>query len=431
MYFRRHAWGNTTIGDFIDALGEGAGNDLNDWSQLWLETSGVNTLQAATNGDEYVLRQHPGNGDAVLRPHHLEVTLYTDRNGILAATESASVELVGSEVPLPLTTGGSAVLWPNQDDHAYARVLLDESSLAAVKTSLDRVNDPLTRMGLWCTFWEMVREGALSPTDHIGLGARFLAREDKPEILDANLRLVTVSMRRYLPAAAQAAAGARLLQAANDACERHARGSDLQLLWGRAAPGFVADADQACSIATWLGDEAPGALPVDQGLRWRVLARLSAFAFDGISELLAAETKRDPSDRGVKARFAAEAATPDVGVKHALFDRFVRPTQGDSADLLKAGMGSFFQPHQAAATGEFGLRYFDVLSDVVNEQDLEYATRGFARLLVPHAIASPALESAARAALDRAQESPVLERVLLEEADEMARAVRLRASAPS
>ena len=114
--------------------------------------------------------------------------------------------------------------------------------------------------------------------------------------------------------------------------------------------------------------------------------------------------------------------------KHPLFERFVRPAPGDSADLLKAGMGSFFQPHQAASASEFGLRYFEVLSEVVREQELEYATRGFARLLVPHAIASPALIAAAEAALERARGTPILERVLLEETDEMARAVRLRAS---
>ena len=430
LYFRRHAWGNTTIGDFLGALSEGADKDLNHWSQRWLETSGVNTIQAVPSDNGSVLRQQPGNGDAVLRPHHLEVALYTHQNGALAAAESVTVALEGAEASLPVTATATAasVLWPNQDDHAYARVLLDDASLATVKSSLDKIDDPLVRMGLWCTFWEMVREGALPPSDHIALGARFLVNETRPEIVQTNLRLVTVSMRRYLPLGAQSAAGAVLMGAAKDACEHHPTGSDLQLLWGRAAPGFVADTHQARDLATWISGGAPGALPVDQGLRWRILSRMSAFALDGVADLLSAETGRDPSDRGVKARFAAEAAAPDLDVKRPLFERFVRPAPGDSADLLKAGMGSFFQPHQAASASEFGLRYFEVLSEVVREQELEYATRGFARLLVPHAIASPALIAAAEAALERARGTPILERVLLEETDEMARAVRLRAS---
>ena len=73
--------------------------------------------------------------------------------------------------------------------------------------------------------------------------------------------------------------------------------------------------------------------------------------------------------------------------------------------------------------------YFDALFEVVENRDLEYASRGFARLLMPTAIAHPDLESAGRAALERAGAgaAPVLLRILLEEVDEMARAVRLRA----
>jgi aminopeptidase N len=45
-YFKRHAWGNTELGDFLGALEETSGRDLSAWSAEWLETTGVNTLRA-------------------------------------------------------------------------------------------------------------------------------------------------------------------------------------------------------------------------------------------------------------------------------------------------------------------------------------------------------------------------------------------------
>jgi len=427
LYFDRHAWGNTVIEDFIRALADASGTNLERWSHLWIETSGVNAIRVELTAEGVQLRQTPGNGDGVLRPHLVAVSTYGPDEDSLVATEPVTLQLDGETTPVPLTGQAPALIWPNHDDHAYARVLLDERSMDCVRSSLGAIEDPLVRMGIWCTAWEMVRDGLLSPADHIGLGIRFLGAEQSAEIVDANLRLITVSLRRYMPPDRQPELGAMLLEAACEACERHGgQQGDLQLLWGRAAPGFVASCEQAADLARWLEGEAPGGLPVDQGLRWRVIGRLAAFGVGGVSGLIASEAERDPSDRGVKARFAAESATPDLEHKEALFEGFINPREGDSADLLKAGMSTFFQPHQSDALQDLGLRYFSSVEAVVENQDLEYATRGFARLLSPLAIASPELEAAGEAAMKHAGPSPVLRRILLEECDELARAVRLR-----
>src|SRR6266513_2509040 len=49
-YFARHAWGNTELTDFLAALEEASGRPLADWSQQWLETTGVNTMRATFKG---------------------------------------------------------------------------------------------------------------------------------------------------------------------------------------------------------------------------------------------------------------------------------------------------------------------------------------------------------------------------------------------
>ena len=53
IYFKRHKWGNTELNDFISCLQIGYDEnkpteplDLNQWSQDWLQTKGVNKMSA-------------------------------------------------------------------------------------------------------------------------------------------------------------------------------------------------------------------------------------------------------------------------------------------------------------------------------------------------------------------------------------------------
>ena len=51
LYFRRHAWGNATLGDFLACLEEASGQRLDEWARLWLETASLNTLAARWRPD--------------------------------------------------------------------------------------------------------------------------------------------------------------------------------------------------------------------------------------------------------------------------------------------------------------------------------------------------------------------------------------------
>ena len=49
-YFKRHEWSNTTLADLLSCLAETSGRELGDWSKVWLETAGVNTLRRVVRG---------------------------------------------------------------------------------------------------------------------------------------------------------------------------------------------------------------------------------------------------------------------------------------------------------------------------------------------------------------------------------------------
>lgn len=46
LFFKRHAWGNATLEQFLSALESAAGTSLTAWAASWLQTTGVNSLAA-------------------------------------------------------------------------------------------------------------------------------------------------------------------------------------------------------------------------------------------------------------------------------------------------------------------------------------------------------------------------------------------------
>ena len=76
-----------------------------------------------------------------------------------ASTEVA--ELVGKTQP--------ALLLLNDEDHAYAKIRLDERSLATVIDGLSKVEDSLARALVWGAAWDMTRDAEMATTDWVRL----------------------------------------------------------------------------------------------------------------------------------------------------------------------------------------------------------------------------------------------------------------------
>ena len=148
-YLDRHAWGNTSLADLLTALEEESGRDLDGWARSWLRESGTTTL-----------RMHDGvlvqDGD---RPHRVLVGRY---DGLpLRRVEQVPVELPGPVEPIP----PADLVLPTDGDLTFAKVRLDERSLATVRTSLPTLDDPLARALVWGSLWDSARDAELPPGD--------------------------------------------------------------------------------------------------------------------------------------------------------------------------------------------------------------------------------------------------------------------------
>ena len=442
-YFRRHAWGNATLADFLAALEDGAGRPLHDWSRRWLETASLNTIEAAwTTRDGRVerlqLTQEAPEDHPTLRPHALELALVRAPGDGPAEIEVVPVRLEGAESWIEEAAGRLApdLVFPNHGDHGYARVLLDPASLAAAPRLLGQIGDPLLRQLLWGTLSEMVRSARHSSLAFLELVRTRLPGERDDQILLAALDAARAALASYVPEERRVDEARRFVAVALDALEGLPEG-DLRTLWLRAAIGAVAAPADAAAVAGVV-DREPGRprVQVDREMRWSVAALAVAHGLPGAAERVAAERAADPTDRGERENLRAESGAPDVAVKAAVWGRIHGAGYG-SFHLTQAAMRGFNHAHQAALLAPYVDRFFGALPAVAAERDHAFL-RAYVMALFPAYRPQPALVERARAmADDMGGELPSLRRLLLEAADDMERAIvcrsfaSLRARAPA
>ena len=104
-YFRRYAWGNATLADFLAALGDAAGRSLDEWARVWIATEGLNTIEAVWEVEDgrisrFALQQGAPDAHPTLRPHAMTIgLLHPELGGDSLTTQRASIDGPRADVP--------------------------------------------------------------------------------------------------------------------------------------------------------------------------------------------------------------------------------------------------------------------------------------------------------------------------------------------
>lgn len=441
IYFERHAFGNTTLAQFLDALEAGArsvgdGRDLHAWAELWLETASLNTLAATWEADgERVsalsLAQTAPEDYPTLRPHTVEVALARDEDGAVAIEAiPAVIEEATAAVDDAIGKATPEFVFPNYNDHGFAKIALDDASLDFVRARLEDIDDPLLRQLIWQSLWNMVRDQQLRSTDYLTLAGAKIVTETDQELVDSTIATMNASIGRYVPEdqkAAAAHAGFELAwQALNDTND-----PDLQIIWARALFGLAlseADIEHCGQLAD--GTLSVPGLTVDQDMRWSVAERYVAYGLPGAQARIEDERERDPSDRGQRQVLLAEVAVPDAAVKEEAWNKFLGDGYG-SLHLTGAAMGGFHWWVQQDLLAPYTERFFEVITDVFERFENEPASQFFGRLFPTRVDESILERSQALLATLEGDRLPLLQRKLRETNDDLERALKCRAFAAS
>jgi len=432
-YFRRHAWTNAELGDFLGALEETSGRDLGSWSQEWLQTAGVNTLRgdAELDGDRYAsfaVCQEGMAGHPTLRSHRLAIGLYNLGDEGLVRDRRVELDVIGDRTEVASLSGQAVpdLLLLNDDDLAYSKVRLDERSVATLQAHLSQVVEPLPRNLCWAALWDMVRDAELATRRFVSLVAAHAPSEGDETTLARILGQAASAVDSYGDPANRSAARSLLADGAREGLDTADAGSDRQLTWVRHLLS-VAEAPDDLAWARGLLDgtvEVPG-LKVDTDLRWQIVGTLAAFAADEGGELIETELGRDPTDIGQRRAAACRASRPTAQAKAEAWERLVTP--GMHLAEMRAVAGGFSQWGQDHLLEPYVEPYFASLRRWWDDRSREEAL-ALAGGLFPGTLVRPdVVETTSTALADEGLPGPV-RRILLESRDALERALRARAA---
>ena len=431
-YFAKHDYGNTTLEDWLDSLGEGAGRNLHPWAQAWLETASLNTVAAVVelDGDRIAnltLEQTASPEYPTLRPHTLEVALVRDEGGTLSV-ESIPATIDGASTSVPAAVGRPApqLTFPNYGDHGYLKVALDGASVEFVRKSLDRIEDPLLRMLIWQTLWTMVRDQQLKSTDFLDLAIAKVVTEQEHNLVESILGKLSATVSRYVPEDQKAAAAHRMFVAAWDALQR-VDDADMKIIWGRTLFGVALNREDvifACEVADEVRT-APG-FTVDQDMRWSAAASAVAHDLDGAWARVERERERDRSDRGQRAEIRSSVSRPDAAGKREAWEKFASEEGYGSLHLTNAAMSGFHWWIQAPLLEPYVEAFFVALPEIFEHRENEFAQRFFSSLWPGYRVEQALYDRAQRLIAEHGDRLPTLRRQVQEACDDLMRAIRCR-----
>jgi aminopeptidase N len=431
-YFKKHAWGNTELTDLLVELEAASGRSLQDWTQRWLQTAGVNTLrpEIVIEDGKYksvtVIQEPPvapEGVDQLLRPHHIGIGLYNRSGSSIKRDTRIEIDVDGARTEVPELVGMPAadLLLLNDGDYTFVKIRLDEASAKTSATGLRDIEDSVSRALIWGAAWDMTRDAEMSTTDYLNM------------VLSADLGSIEIGVAQQLLLQARSAIeqfGNPANRAANrdalaasliEALAKTEPGSDHQLAFVKNIAGIARTKDHIALISGWLdGSATPAGLEVDTDLRWQLVARLVA-----LGELPAAaidqELERDNTAGGQRQSASARAGIPTAEAKLIAWKAVVENDDLANA-LLESTVGGFSQPDQRELLEPFVDKYFEVIGDVWESRTNEIAqtlTLG----LFPSLLGSPEILAKADAFIAGSKDVGAI-RLIRELRDNVARSLR-------
>ncbi|MFJ6566135.1 aminopeptidase N [Streptomyces sp. NPDC091292] len=439
-YFKRHAYGNTRLGDLLAVLEETSGRDLAAWSRAWLQTAGVNSLSPQVTLDaegritelsvfqEAALPAHqPAAEPGVLRPHRVAIGLYAreDVSGALVRYARAEVDVSGARTVVGELAGERApeLVLVNDDDLTYCKIRFDQNSLDTLRERLGDLTDPLARALCWSALWNLTRDALMPARDFVDLVLRFAGRESDIGVLQMLHAWARSAVTHYAAPDWRDEGGRLLAEGALRELRIAEPGSQHQLTWARFFASVASgDADLQLLKGLLDGGAKIDGLDVDQELRWTFLEPLTAHGAADES-VLAAELARDDTASGKRHQVRCLASRPSAAVKAQAWASVVESDALSNA-LVEATIAGFAQPSQRELTAPYTEKYFAAIERVWAERSIQIGM-DVVRGLFPGLQDDRKTLDAADAWLgEHGDAAPALRRLVAEARDDLARALR-------
>ncbi|MFC7465191.1 aminopeptidase N [Brachybacterium sp. GCM10030252] len=447
-YFAKHAWANTELTDLLVELEATSGRDLSSWAQLWLQTAGVNTLRPLIERDagsserdagsserddsgvvtRFAIAQSAPEEHRTVRPHRLRVAGFSLQDGALVRTDEVELDVDGELTEVPELTGRRADLWLlNDGDLAYAKVRLDDASLAVAMDNLRTLDDSLARTLLWSAAWDMVRDGELPSGRYQQLVLANITGEASSSVVRTLLQQLEAVAGPYAAPARRAERTAAAASALWELARAAEAGSDAQLQFVESFARLARTEEHRTILESLLEGsvELPGRT-IDTDLRWKLVIALAVLG--GIDEAgIDRELASDDTQSGRKSALTAKAALPTAEAKAEAW-RLTVEQDTLANESITAVIQGFSRVSDESLIAPYRDRYFSMIEKVWERRSTEIANR-IVRGYFPSSYGGQSVLDDADAWLADAEEAAFgLRRIIVEGRDTVARQERVRAA---
>jgi aminopeptidase N len=419
-YFKKHQFGNTTLGDLLSELETTSGRDLSGWSKLWLETAGVNTLRPEIETDDagtitsFRVLQSAAADYPTIRPHRLAIGFYNLVDGKLVREHRVELDVDGESTDVPELVGQTrpALVLLNDDDLAYAKIRLDEVSLATAIEHLSKIENPLARALVWGAAWDATRDAETPASDYVTLVLGNIASETESTTIRTTLNQLLLAASSYVAPEKQKATSERVGDALWTLASEAEAGSDAQFQFVKFFAAIASTPAQLDKIeGLRRGDLRLDGLSVDTDLAWELLIALVAGGRAGTTEI-DAELLVDNTASGQQSAAHARAAIPTAEGKAAAWSSVLDSDDLPNTIVRTTGLG-FQRAADDALLEPYVDRYFESLQGIWKDRTYKIAEY-VAVLFYPGGLASEELRRKTVAWLDANPEPAALRRLVVE-----------------
>ena len=383
-YIGRHAYGNATFADLLEAWTRAGAQDLPTWAGAWLSTTGMDTLDVE-HDDAGVRVVATAAGAEPVRPHTVQVGL-VDEAGTLTVLDPVDV---GAEPSAVVPVASVAVLvTPDATDLTWAKLRFGPDGWQRVLTALPGLADDTAAVPVWNAVRDAVRDATLDPAFALEIVEAALPSAPADIVVHSVLGFALDQLAgAYAPVDERAERAARVGRVAWAVLEAAGPGTDRQLVAFRRAVRSEPDADRL--RAWYAGRDLPEGVEMDAELVWSVVERWSALQTG--TDLLDEALARDPSASGQVHAARARARRPDPVAKETAWRLLVEPSSVGAYELYATGEG-FWDAGQTELTAPYVARYFAEIGATATFREGwalgEVVTQAFPRTAVsPEAVA--------------------------------------------
>ena len=418
LHFARHEYGNATFDDLLGALTESSGRDLSGWADMWLKTTGMNTLSVDFTVDDdgnfadiAVVQSGAQPGKGELRDHRAGVGVYALDGGRLVRTAYAELDVKGERTEVTELVGKSAgdLILPNDQDLAYALIELDDKSAQTVVDHIGDIEDPMARALCFSAMWQGVRGGTVRGRDFVALVGRGLPTESHTGIVQQLVRQVVSTATNYCdPTWLDEQGWQQLTSLLLDAARAGQPGGDTQLAAVQQLVKVRPTTETVAIARAILADDVdsvqlPG-LATDAEMTWLAIKLLASAAgsdldgapsLDEIEQLIAEQSQKDRSSLGDQAATMARALVPTAENKQRVWEACTTEAAKDSTNReILALLDGFITPGRIDLAEGYRESFFERAEDLWSLLGGEMALRVLSQAYPSWDISLPAREQA-------------------------------------